>query len=59
MYFRLGVLAAMSLVHGGASFRVFCPTVYRFLSGKSAADLIASISEVEDADVREVLKKVQ
>ena len=59
MYFRLGVLAAMSLVHGGASFRVFCPTVYRFLSGTSAADLIASISEVEDADVREVLKKVQ
>ena len=58
MYFRLGLLAAMSLVHGGASFRVFCPTVFRFLSGKSAADLIASISEVDDADAREILKKV-
>jgi hypothetical protein len=58
VYFRLGLLAAMSLVHGGASFRVVCPTVFRFLSGKSAADLIASISEVDDPDVREILKKV-
>lgn len=49
----------MSLVHGGASFRVFCPTGFHFLSGKSAADLIANISEVEDADVREVLRKVR
>ena len=57
MYFRLGVLAAMSLVHVEASFRVFCPTVFRFLSGESAADLIASISEVDD--VREDLKKVR
>ena len=58
MYFRLGELAAMSLVHGGASFRVFCPTVVRFLSGRSAADLIASIDEVDDQDVRDILRKV-
>ena len=38
---RLGTLAAMSLVHGGASFRVFG---LRFLSGKNP-DLIAGIDE--------------
>lgn len=49
----------MSLVHGGAAFRIFSPTVLRFLSGKNAADLIASISEVPDAGVREILKQVR
>lgn len=58
MYFQLGTLAAMSLVHRGAAFRIFCPTVFSFLSGKSAADLIASITEVPDPAIRELLKQV-
>ena len=59
MYLQLGTLAAMSLVHGGAGFRIFCPTVYRFLNGKTAADLIASSSEVPDPGVGEFLKQVR
>lgn len=56
---RLGILAAMSLVHGGASFKIFSPTVFRFLSGKNAADLIASIDEVPDSAIKEILKQVR
>ena len=58
VYLRLGTLAAMSLVHGGAAFRVFSPTVFRFLSGKNPADLIPSISDVPDPAVRDILKQV-
>ena len=59
MYLQLGTLAAMSLVHGGAALRIFSPTVFRFMSGKNAADLIASISEVPSAGVREILQQVR
>lgn len=49
----------MALAHQGASFRIFCPTVYRFLSGNNASDLIASINEIPDVKVQAVLKEVQ
>ena len=47
----------MALVHGGASFRLFGATVYNFLSGVQAADLIAGISEVPDVSIRTLLNK--
>ena len=49
----------MSLVNGGASFRLFNPCVYNFLCGMDAADLIAGINEVPDCGVRETLKQVR
>ncbi len=55
---QLGTLAAMSLVHGGASFRIFNETVYRFMCGNDAADLIACVSEVPDIGIRSILKQV-
>ncbi len=48
----------MSLVHGGASFKIFSPCVYNFLCGMDAADLIADIDEVPNSDVRDTLNKV-
>ena len=48
----------MALVHGGASFRIFSETVYQFISGKDAADLIAAIEEVPDAQTRHFLYQV-
>ena len=33
IYRRLGILAAMALVHGGGSFLLFCPTVFKYLHG--------------------------
>ena len=43
---------------GGAAFRIFSPTVFRFLSGTDAADLIASIDEVPNPAIRIILKQV-
>ena len=59
IYSKLGTLAAMSLVNGGASFRLFSPCVYNFLCGMDAADLIAGIDEVADSGIRETLKQVR
>ena len=59
VYSKLGALAAMSLVNGGASFKLFSPCVYNFLCGMDAADLIAGIDEVPDYGVRETLKQVR
>ena len=61
IYSKLGTLAAMSLVNGGASFRLFSPwhCVYNFLCGMDAADLIAGIDEVADSGIRDTLKQVR
>ena len=58
MYSRLGTIAAMSLVHGGATFRLFSPCVYNFMCGMDAADLIAGIDEVPQEDIVQILKQV-
>ena len=58
VYSKLGTLAAMSLVNGSASFRLFSPCVYN-LCGMDAADLIAGIDEVPDCGVRETLKQAR
>ena len=55
---KLGTLAAMALVHGGASFRLFSPCIYNYMSGMDASDLIASIDEVPQESVRLFLKQV-
>ena len=49
----------MSLVHGGGAFSIFCPTVYNFLCGMKPSDLIASVDEIPDSSIREILKQVQ
>ena len=56
VYAKLGMLTAMALVHGGSGLNMFCSTIFRFLCGTSAANLIASIAEVPEADVRETLQ---
>ena len=49
----------MSLVHGGAFFGIFGPTVFRCMTGKNPADLIAGINEVPDPHTREILQQVE
>ena len=49
MYGQVGVLAAMSLVHGGASFALFSPTVFNFLCDQDAVKLQPKVEEVADA----------
>ncbi len=48
----------MSLVHGGASFRILRENVYQFMSGKDAADMIVGIDEVPDIETRQFLLQV-
>ena len=48
----------MALVHGGGSFLVFCPTVFKYLHGIEPSHLIASIDEVPDQSVRDTLQEV-
>ena len=57
-YSRLGMLAAMSLVHGGASFKLFSLSIYNFMCGWEASNLIVGIDEVPQCDIREILNKV-
>ena len=57
MYGRAGVLAAMSLVHGGASFALFSPTVFNFC-GQDPAKLQPNVEEVADAASKNFLCKV-
>ena len=58
MYYRLGQLAAMCLVQGGAAIRVLAPSVYSFLCGKKPCDIIVPVDEVSDEGVRGILNKV-
>ncbi len=57
MYYQLGVLAAMSLVHGGGSFAILSSTVYNYICGMNPSDLIPNIDEVPD-ETRGILKQV-
>ena len=52
------MLAAMSLIHGGASFSIFSHTIFNFLCGKHAAKLYPKIEEVADTTCKDLLCKV-
>ena len=56
---RLGILAAMSLVHGGGSCRIFGKSVYRVLTGKNAADLVVCLDEVPDGMTKRLLQEAR
>ena len=42
----------MCLIHGGAPIRIFSPSVYKVLCGQKACDIIVSIDEVPDEEIR-------
>lgn len=58
MFYRLGQLASMCLVHGGGGFHVLSSSVYEYISGKQLADLSLSIEKVGDFDVKSLIDKV-
>ena len=58
VYGRVGMLAAISLVHGGASFSLFSHTIFNFLCGQDAAKLHPKVEEVADAACKDLLYKV-
>ena len=58
MFYRLGQLASMCLVHGGGGFHVLSSSVYEYISGKKVADLSVCEEEVSDFDIKSLIDKV-
>jgi len=58
VFFRLGQLMAMALVHGGAAVCILSPSVFNYLSGMKSSEIIVGLGEVPDAGVKEILEKV-
>ena len=48
----------MSLVHGGGSFPVLSPSVFKFVCGTSPADITPGIEEVHDMNTKTFLEQV-
>lgn len=48
----------MALVHGGGLFQLFCQSVFKYLHGTEASKLVATIEEVPDEAVRDILLQV-
>ena len=48
----------MALAHGGGSFQLFSLTVFKYLLGIEASKLVATIEEVPDEAVQEILLQV-
>ena len=57
VYYRIGQLMAMALVHGGAAVHLLSQSVYNFLTGMKPCDIVG-VHEIPDASVREMLQMV-
>ena len=58
IFFRLGQLMAIALLHGGGSLCVLSPAVFNYLSGMKPGDIIVAIKECPDGSVHDLLLKV-
>ena len=58
VYCQIGQLVAMFVVQGVSGIHGLINSVYSYLSGMPVSDIIVSIAEVPDPDVREMLEKV-
>ena len=54
----MGMLTAMSFIHGAGNFKIFGHSVYNFMAGMKPSDMIANIDEVPDLSIRNILKQV-
>jgi len=60
VYHQIGELVAMLVVQGGSGLgaHALSPSVYNYMSGKLVSDIIVSVAEVPDPEVRDMLAKV-
>ena len=58
MYHKLGTLFAMALVHGGGALQLLSPSVFNYMCGMNASDIIVELKEISDPFVRNILEKV-
>ena len=59
MYYRIGQLMAMALVHGGAAVHLISSSVYNFLMGMRPCDIIVGLHEIPDASIRDMCQKAK
>ena len=55
---KLGQLAAMALLHGGAGFHILSQSLYNYVSGMSMSDIIISSDEVPNPVAKEAIQEV-
>ena len=58
MYFRLGQLAGMSLVHGGSSFCLLADPVVMYISGTSITDIAVPAEDIQDTEIKTLIDQV-
>lgn len=57
MYYRLGQLMAMALVHGGSAVCLLSSSVYGYLCELKPCDIIVGVDEVPDSNVRAIWRR--
>ena len=50
MYYRIGQLASMCLVHGGAGFHLLADPVIKYISGIDIEEIDVPVEDIKDAD---------
>jgi hypothetical protein len=58
LYFCLGQLASMCLVHGGAAVRIFSTSVYSYLCGRKSSDIDVQICEISNVEIRDFVGEI-
>lgn len=58
IYFRLGQLASMALLQGGAGFHIFASSVWNYLAGMKVGDIVIAENEVADGQIKIISSQV-
>ena len=58
MYYRIGQLASMCLVHGGAGFHLLADPVIKYISGIDIEEIDVPVEDIEDADRKCLIDQV-
>ena len=58
MYYKLGQIAGMSLVHGGSSFCLLADPVVSYISGASISDIAVPTEDIQDDEAKILIDQV-
>ena len=58
MYYKLGQLASMCLVHGGAGFNILSLGVFEYVCGKDISNIIIPFEDVMHLEAKELINEV-
>lgn len=59
VFYRLGQLASMCLVHGGGGFHVLSQAVFKYISGVDSGVIIAPPDDVGDSIAKSIIDEVK